>query len=189
MFVHLCLSQIISCCILRSEDDPVSLTERQYSPALHALPTESASFFHLLLFLRQPGSISRGNRLGIWGLWVSTHSACFLPSAPKLWVLPSWPLSECHSSFRRLNHYLGVIGWGEGLRAKTPRALSPLAVVLLIHWSWWEETVHGAPGQTERRWLLLFRQHFNFPLPEQWLKCISWTVFIARRQEAQCFFS
>lgn len=44
-----------------------------------------------------------------------------------------------------------------------PRILPPLLVALLIHWSLWKETAHWAPGQTGRRWLPLFRQHFYFP--------------------------
>lgn len=47
------------------EDDPVPVTGGRYPPALHALPAEDRlKTIHFLLFLRQPGSIRGGNRLG-----------------------------------------------------------------------------------------------------------------------------
>lgn len=161
MFVHLCLSQIISCCILRSEDDPVSLTERQYSPALHALPTEPSPFFHLLLFLRQPGSISRGNRLGIWGLWVSIYLACFLPLPPKLPV-GHWLYNNGeHFCFQSLSYYLWLTGWGiEDWNAQSTPTSGSLTADLP------EPVGRDSPlgqGQSRREWLLLFKQHLYLP--------------------------
>jgi len=71
---YLSLVQVISCCILCSEDDSVSFSEGQYSTAIHAIPTEPSPLFLLLFFhFGELKPICRGKWPGIWRFWVSVH--------------------------------------------------------------------------------------------------------------------
>lgn len=74
LYVSLSLAQVISCCILCSEDDSVSFSEGQYSAAIHEIPTEPSPLFLLLFFhFREPKPICRRKWPGIWRFWVSVH--------------------------------------------------------------------------------------------------------------------
>lgn len=82
MSVYLSIAQAVSCCILCSEDDPVSFPEGQYSAAFYAIPTKPSPLFLVLFCFRELKPICRGKRYRIWRFWVSVHAA--LPSCLSL---------------------------------------------------------------------------------------------------------